>query len=640
MIKNFRVSVSDKYPVKIEKWKDIGTYEARNSREIQAFLIENPQIWARYIRIEFLSHFGNEYYCPLSLVRVHGTRMLESWKETEGIGEDDDGDNGQGQGAEEQFVPDAVADIVQKEERMNLQLKEAQAAIDDLIKTAEVIANDHLEANSTRLVAVNRSLENIFLQPPSSPWKKPSLLDLLDGLDSIQMPDICPIADTPIVQPNEQAIKDSNVALNATPDLAEASTITIESAISTTTIEPSQSTGVIPKVDSTSSESSSKTSGSSNIARNPSDVQESISSIAASVSNKPAMTSQKNKTTGTSSAASSLPTIQESFFKAVSRRLQLLEANSTLSLKYIEEQSKILREAFSKVEKKQLQKTTTFLDTLNSTVLAELRVFRQQYDEIWQSTVISLESQREESRREILAISARLNILADEVVFQKRMSIVQSFLLLLCLGLVIFSRVSAAGQLDFPNIQSRARALGSPMSPLESPSESPEFRRTSPMRDREQWLDDDSRRELSDGSPIPLSRSREGSPPTPVSTFSRSDRALTPPSGGDDPAAPPGHLAGYLDYLELPSSSPARSSKKRRRNVGERGSSQTNDSDPQNNCLDDPPDPGASLKPSDAPWADRIAANDSSLYPTPPPEVVKSEFSTARKPLPDLPFDE
>src|ERR1700729_2529611 len=87
MIRTFRVSVSDRYPVKMEKWKDLGVYEARNSREIQAFLIENPQIWARYLRIEFVSHYGNEYYCPLSLLRVHGQRMLESWKDTETAGD-------------------------------------------------------------------------------------------------------------------------------------------------------------------------------------------------------------------------------------------------------------------------------------------------------------------------------------------------------------------------------------------------------------------------------------------------------------------------------------------------------------------------------------------------------------------------
>ncbi|KAL1855860.1 hypothetical protein Daus18300_010934 [Diaporthe australafricana] len=90
MIRSFRVSVSDKYPVKMEKWKDVGTFQARNSRDIQSFLVENPKIWAKYIRIEFLSHYGNEYYCPMSLLRVHGTRMLDSWKDGEAGLEDDE----------------------------------------------------------------------------------------------------------------------------------------------------------------------------------------------------------------------------------------------------------------------------------------------------------------------------------------------------------------------------------------------------------------------------------------------------------------------------------------------------------------------------------------------------------------------
>ncbi|MEI9913835.1 MAG: SUN domain-containing protein [Candidatus Saccharibacteria bacterium] len=73
MIRHFRVSVSDRYPVKMEKWKDLGTFEAKNSRDIQPFLVEHPLIWAKYLRIEFLSHYGKEYYCPVSLLRVHGT---------------------------------------------------------------------------------------------------------------------------------------------------------------------------------------------------------------------------------------------------------------------------------------------------------------------------------------------------------------------------------------------------------------------------------------------------------------------------------------------------------------------------------------------------------------------------------------
>ncbi|ODA80538.1 hypothetical protein RJ55_03497 [Drechmeria coniospora] len=48
MIRLFRVSVSDRYPVKTERWRELGTFEARNSRDIQPFLVDNPQIWAKY----------------------------------------------------------------------------------------------------------------------------------------------------------------------------------------------------------------------------------------------------------------------------------------------------------------------------------------------------------------------------------------------------------------------------------------------------------------------------------------------------------------------------------------------------------------------------------------------------------------
>lgn len=34
----------------------------------------------RYIRIDFHSHYSNEYYCPVSLLRVYGLTHLEQWK--------------------------------------------------------------------------------------------------------------------------------------------------------------------------------------------------------------------------------------------------------------------------------------------------------------------------------------------------------------------------------------------------------------------------------------------------------------------------------------------------------------------------------------------------------------------------------
>jgi hypothetical protein len=677
MIRTFRVSVSDRYPVKMEKWKDLGTYEARNSREIQAFLIENPQIWARYLRIEFLSHYGNEYYCPLSLVRVHGTRMLESWKETEANGDDEDPEDNQAQGDDEQFVPDAVADEAREEERLNAELKGAQAAIEGLVKTAESITPDKVEPTLTsiHLLDVNRSREGASAEQLTTTWNR-TVYDAPYFLNIGPVEDICPEADAPPRPPLDSEAGD-----------AEASTSTEPSQLTTTSFLSTTASGPVAHEASSAYHSNETSSIGIISVHNTSltttdsyNMTKPTSALGASETSTPSMAStagkahnstnsQKDKTTSTSSASTSLPTIQESFFKAVSRRLQLLETNSTLSLKYIEEQSKILREAFSKVEKKQLQKTTSFLDSLNSTVLAELRVFRQQYDEIWQATVISLESQKEESRREILAISARLNILADEVVFQKRMSIVQSILLLLCLGLVIFSRVSASGHPDFSSVNSRQRNLSSFLveSPIESPPDSPEFRRTDPARGGRPWLDIEHRRPRSDESAVSHSRSRDDSPPTPISSYSRSENGLNPLYGVDEMGADTSKdfMGGTLEHLELPakssaaksssldghgsvevsdglfqSSPPTRTPKKRKGFIRQQSSPPVTSPD-DNNLVDQSDRANPDLQP-DSTWIgdEHIGIADSAPpLPSPPPEKEWPSFSVARKPLPALPPD-
>jgi hypothetical protein len=191
-----------------------------------------------------------------------------------------------------------------------------------------------------------------------------------------------------------------------------------------------------------------------------------------------ATTTEKSKATISSTQAQpASPTIQESFFKSVQKRLQMLESNSSLSLQYIEEQSRALRDAFGRVEQKQMSKTTNFLDYLNATVLNELRDFRQQYDQLWQSTVIELETQREQYQQENLAINSRLAILTDELLFQKRMSILQMVLILICLGLVLFSRGPMNNYMDVPvlhNMLTRSpNNRWTNISGLQTPSASP-----------------------------------------------------------------------------------------------------------------------------------------------------------------------
>ena len=204
---------------------------------------------------------------------------------------------------------------------------------------------------------------------------------------------------------------------------------------------------------STNANQSSSSSASSTIVAPPvSRPREEAASTSLPKSNTPPSDSTRAAPSSTN-AHPAQPSTQESFFKSVHKRLQQLESNSTLSLQYIEEQSRILRDAFSKVEKRQLTSTTNFLAHLNSTVMGELQGFRKAYDQLWQSTVIELEGQREQYQREMLALSTRLTLVADELVWQKRMGIVQSTLLLLCLALVLFNRTGNSALVEMPLLQ-------------------------------------------------------------------------------------------------------------------------------------------------------------------------------------------
>ena len=85
--KQFRVFASDRYIQSngANIWPNkylIGTFEANNTRSLQAFgpkdsleyksNEKNDEIYAKYVKFEMISHYGNEHYCPLSVVRIYG----------------------------------------------------------------------------------------------------------------------------------------------------------------------------------------------------------------------------------------------------------------------------------------------------------------------------------------------------------------------------------------------------------------------------------------------------------------------------------------------------------------------------------------------------------------------------------------
>ncbi|XP_030015248.1 SUN domain-containing ossification factor isoform X2 [Sphaeramia orbicularis] len=83
--KDFLVSISDRYPT--NKWLKLGTFHARDERTVQSFPLDEHiyakyvKMFTKYLKVELVSHFGSEHFCPLSLIRVFGTSMVEEYEE-------------------------------------------------------------------------------------------------------------------------------------------------------------------------------------------------------------------------------------------------------------------------------------------------------------------------------------------------------------------------------------------------------------------------------------------------------------------------------------------------------------------------------------------------------------------------------
>ncbi|CAG8919176.1 unnamed protein product [Penicillium salamii] len=483
----FRVSVSDRYPAKPDQWKELGVYEARNTREVQAFAVENSLIWARYLRIEFLTHYGHEFFCPISLIRVHGTTMMEEYKH---------GESSDRAEIEELESSEAI------KLAGHLEPKPAEVPID--------MTPPAVEASSTSPTAGQVS--------PTSPWEPDlSFAALFDS-------EICKISDGPPIittstpgttaqsnpPPNDHTAAEAGAAApvtNTRPPAAPKGPEELrkpgDTAKGTVTTPDASAAPLEPTQQNSTTETAGK--------------------VAANVKEEHTSPQESTRPTNTQPPTSN-PTTQESFFKSVHKRLQMLESNSTLSLLYIEEQSRILRDAFNKVEKRQLTKTSTFLENLNITVLNELKEFREQYDHVWKSVALEFEHQRMQYHGEVHSLSAQLGVLADELVFQKRVTVIQSIMVLCCFAVVLFSRGSVSNYMEFPGVQrmvARSYSLrsSSPIFASASPSASPgSTRPTSSYRQN-----GGHRRNLSDSSDqdSPASPTTAYAPLTPASSSPR-----------------------------------------------------------------------------------------------------------------------
>ncbi|EOA15709.1 hypothetical protein CARUB_v10006527mg [Capsella rubella] len=76
--KEFSLSGSLSYPTDI--WTPAGSFMAANIKQMQTFRLPEPK-WLRYLKLNLVSHYGSEFYCTLSVVKVFGIDALEQMLE-------------------------------------------------------------------------------------------------------------------------------------------------------------------------------------------------------------------------------------------------------------------------------------------------------------------------------------------------------------------------------------------------------------------------------------------------------------------------------------------------------------------------------------------------------------------------------
>uniref|UniRef100_A0A8B9TL08 SUN domain-containing ossification factor n=1 Tax=Anas platyrhynchos TaxID=8839 RepID=A0A8B9TL08_ANAPL len=211
--KDFLVSISDRYPT--NKWIKLGTFHARDERNVQSFPLDE-QMYAKYVKVELISHFGSEHFCPLSLIRVFGTSMVEEYEEIA---------DSQYQSERQELFDedyDYLLDYNTGEEKSSKNLLGSATSEYDLVeKCCAEIRNKSISENVTATPATSTAAPRL---PEPTPVPSPELITTdIPQIDKEQL-NVDLTKESPIVQlvqEYEEDISQSTVTLLPSDDQEE-----------------------------------------------------------------------------------------------------------------------------------------------------------------------------------------------------------------------------------------------------------------------------------------------------------------------------------------------------------------------------------------------------------------------------------
>ncbi|KAH8114813.1 UNC-like C-terminal-domain-containing protein [Phellopilus nigrolimitatus] len=410
VFRDFSVSVARTYETDPAAWTPAGTYRAKNVRGIQSFHPPTSlRDFYRFIRIDFHSHFGNEYYCPVSLLRVYGLTHLEQWKWDEWEAESQ---------AKKGDAEIAVARSI---------ASPAAPAAQDPGQAVRETADDSPAPADTS--AENASPETADVSVSPTKAEHPVTND--EAPTSVTMHSATTVPNsmasdvsTSTLKPEQSSREeDSHSDTSSTSSAAESGSPVLsnssDSSPSSTHLPPeSAASGSPSQPDSVSAITQSSNSSASS--------SHASSSKLGSASSQLASSSISTIIPHETRAAPAVTSAGESIYRTIMTRLSLLEGNSTLHLRYVEEQARSMRDALRRLEED----------------VGRLEGIGKAHSQFLQKTVQEWERQRKRLEREHGELLTRVNILSDEVVLEKRLGIAQLCLLLTVLVFMALTRGS------------------------------------------------------------------------------------------------------------------------------------------------------------------------------------------------------
>ncbi|GAA5968620.1 hypothetical protein JCM11641_007700 [Rhodosporidiobolus odoratus] len=461
--KHFKASCSVDYPGKAEDWHDLGTFRARNMRGIQVFRPNRNPHFCRYLRLDFLSHFGSEFYCPVSLLRAYGFTQLDAYRDSERkakaiaealaaaelIEEE--------QEEQERRLEDMLKVDVGNLERLEPEVEAKNETAVDEVLTSDRSSASHLSSTQNKTTSPSPSTDTSDSvatrpEPSSTPLSFSEISTVSSSLtapassttssatvtstQSFLSAPISPVSEAPATTvPSSSTSSSADHPHSAnSPAAADLSSPSGSRSATRVTYTPS-SLPSPPTQDSAASNSPSSSS-----------VSSSASSAFSTSSPSPRTTAavepsvviprhtHRNESHSPPPHHARAPVIPppihqqpqpgESIYGTIMKRLTSLEHNQTLSMHFIEAQSSMLREAFGRIERR----------------LSEVESSKSRQEQSIRQALLSLEHQGVDLERERVELATQISLLTQEVRFEKRLAVAQLIALLAVVVFVGFTR--------------------------------------------------------------------------------------------------------------------------------------------------------------------------------------------------------